>query len=368
MKSENKVRSSNLELLRIVSMILIVLHHYAYNNFTFTSDITLNKLIIQILLIGGKIGVNCFILITGYFMINSKFKIKKLLKILLQVLTYSITFLIFAIIFSMQLDIKMIVKSLLPIIYSQYWFITVYVIIYVFSNYINDFINVLNEKRLIKLILLLILMQVIIPTFTITDFEFSNVIWFMTLYIIGAYIRKFPNKWIDNIKINKIITVLSIMIVAFSIIVLNILAQKIQAISQFTTYFTSMNSIFIVMASVSLFLVFRNMKIKNSNFINNIATTMFGVYLIHTNIFMREFIWIDIFKVNTYLNANTFALILNIILSVTAVFIVCIVIDLIRQKLIEPLEIKVVQLLYKKFLPIIKRNTFINKCVNYINN
>ena len=75
-----KIRSTNLEVLRIVSMILILLHHFYDNNIILDyQNITIHQLIVQILSVGGKIGVNCFMLITGYFMIESKFKIKKLL-------------------------------------------------------------------------------------------------------------------------------------------------------------------------------------------------------------------------------------------------------------------------------------------------
>lgn len=76
MKNSLKIRNSNLELLRIVSMILIIMHHYAvHGGFDLlNTELDLNRIWIQILSIGGKIGVNCFVLITGYFMINSKFK------------------------------------------------------------------------------------------------------------------------------------------------------------------------------------------------------------------------------------------------------------------------------------------------------
>ena len=45
---------------------------------TFDNGITINKMIIQFLSIGGEIGVNCFILISGYFLVDSQFKTKKL--------------------------------------------------------------------------------------------------------------------------------------------------------------------------------------------------------------------------------------------------------------------------------------------------
>lgn len=49
-------RKSNLELLRIFSIFLILLHHFYYNNFNFDyPNLTLNQFIVQLLSCGGKI-------------------------------------------------------------------------------------------------------------------------------------------------------------------------------------------------------------------------------------------------------------------------------------------------------------------------
>ncbi len=95
--NNNKFRQSNIELLRIIAMFLIIAHHYAiHSGFNFsTTAITINRLWVQFLQIGGKIGVNVFILIFGYFLIYSKtIKTTKILKLWGTVLFYSYTFLI----------------------------------------------------------------------------------------------------------------------------------------------------------------------------------------------------------------------------------------------------------------------------------
>lgn len=78
---KKKQRNSNLELLRIISMFLIVLGHFAWQtNWSVNNDTSLIRLgAIHCLWIGGKLGVNLFILISGYFLINSKFKLKSFL-------------------------------------------------------------------------------------------------------------------------------------------------------------------------------------------------------------------------------------------------------------------------------------------------
>ena len=82
-------RESNIELLRIVSTLFIFVYHYMIAGaisevYVYTN----NKIVALFLSTEGQVGVNIFFLITGYFMINSKFKIRKLLKLFLQVFFY----------------------------------------------------------------------------------------------------------------------------------------------------------------------------------------------------------------------------------------------------------------------------------------
>ena len=76
-------RQSNIELLRIITMIMIVAHHFSvHGNFDFPiNTVTINRLWIQFIQIGGKIGVDVFVLISGYFLITAdSLKINKAIK------------------------------------------------------------------------------------------------------------------------------------------------------------------------------------------------------------------------------------------------------------------------------------------------
>ncbi len=67
-KNKNE-RQSNFEILRIFAMMIIILFHYVYNGgFNLeTSRFCLNKCVLRTLGFGGKLGVELFVLITGYF-------------------------------------------------------------------------------------------------------------------------------------------------------------------------------------------------------------------------------------------------------------------------------------------------------------
>ena len=115
-EKKGKSRLSNFELLRIISMILIVINHYVVSSGVLDLEFNINRVILQLFGIGGKIGVTLFVLISGYFLIDSKFKMRKLLKIILETLFYSVSiyFLLWA--FQKQkFSIKGMIKVFLPI-------------------------------------------------------------------------------------------------------------------------------------------------------------------------------------------------------------------------------------------------------------
>ena len=67
-----KNRNSNLELYRIIVMLLIVAHHFVVNSgvidVMYEHPLSSNSTFLFLFGAWGKTGINCFMLITGYFM------------------------------------------------------------------------------------------------------------------------------------------------------------------------------------------------------------------------------------------------------------------------------------------------------------
>ena len=74
-------RESNIELYRIVLMLLIIAHHYVVNSglldVIYNNQLSANSIFWSIFGAWGKVGINCFLLITGYYMCTSKITLKK---------------------------------------------------------------------------------------------------------------------------------------------------------------------------------------------------------------------------------------------------------------------------------------------------
>jgi len=329
-------RHSNIEILRILSMILIIMHHYSvHGGFVLEpSMISLNKIIVQFLSAGGKLGVNCFILITGYFLIKSSFKFEKLVKLLFSVFAYSASiYTIFVIYGLIDFNLKQAVKSFFPILFNQYWFATSYVLLYIFSPYLNIFINALDKRKHLNLIILLIILWSVIPTFTTAELEFSTLGWFATLYIIAAYIRLYPNNWFGKSKENIYISISTYALILLSIICFNIIGIIISLFGSHATYLMGINKLPLLFCAITLFLGFKNININNHKSINVVASSMFGVYLIHDNNLIRYLLWIDVFKNSSYYVSPY--LIIHAMIVIFIVFSICVVIDQIKYIFIE---------------------------------
>lgn len=355
LKVSNK-RQSNIELLRIIAMILIVAHHFSvHGGFVFSaSEVTLNKLWIQFIQIGGKIGVNIFVLISGYFLINVKStKISKILKLWIQIFTYSVAlYIIFLVAEIEQFGIKKTINHIFPITFSEWWFASTYFVLYLIFPYLNKLLISLDKKTYQKLIVLTTICWCLIPTIFNTSYQSNNLIWFMYLYSIAGYIKlHITNNKISSKK-SIIIALILIAVIFLSAVVCDFIGIKIPYIRKYTTIFFGMQKLPLMLASLFLFVGFLKINIKSNKVINTIATATFGVYLIHDNNYVRKFLWKNVFK-NTIFSNNVF-LIPYSIGVIIFVFLTCTLIELFRIHILEKHYIKYIDNISK----------YINKCIN----
>ena len=94
------------------------------------------------------------------------------------------------------------------------------------------------------------------------------------------------------------------------------------------------NKLFALLPAVATFLFFKNLHLPYCKVINIISATTFGVLLLHANSdTMRQWLWKDVLNnVGMY---NSKWLVVHAIGSVMAVYVICVLIDLIRINLIE---------------------------------
>lgn len=337
-----KERSSNFELYRIIVMLLIVAHHYVVNSGLMQvmqeDPLSSNSLFYYLFGAWGKTGINCFVLITGYFMCTSNITLRKFLKLYLWIVTYNV---IFKIIFVATGYTQITPKSILLFtpflnIHSNS-FTSAFMVWWLFIPFLNVLVNNLTRKSHLTLLILTFVVFSIYPFMPFLQIQINPICWFSTLYIVASYIRKYPEA-IPHESSTRLwgwTSILLIIIGLFSVYAL--LWKGVHIGSSVSPYYMISDSqqplaLFI---AVSTFLWFKNLKIKNSKIINTIAASSFGVLLIHANSdTMRNWLWKDTIDCVGHYDIPYYWI--YAIGCVLLIYIICTAIDYIRIKTIEP--------------------------------
>lgn len=338
-------RQSNLELLRILAMFLIVAHHFAVHGGgqALISTFTFNHFWTEILSMGGKVGVNLFVLITGYFCIRSIPKFSSIVLLWVSTLFYSLIIYLIFVSLGKSFSIFEFLKVLCPFTSNRYWFITCYVALIFITPFINLGIKNLNRKQYISLLLLIVFLWSLIPSVLIhpslagNKWYFSSLGWFVFLYLTAGFVRLYFSENIFTIKSKYIYLVLAF---GITITILWIAFCNYQySLGNHSwnkwRYFSEMNNIATLAISISIFTIFLRLKIQYSVSINLVASTMLGVYLIHDNNFVRPWLWRNFWNVQEHLSLSHTHYVIWSIAVILATFAVCIGIELLRQKLFQ---------------------------------
>lgn len=336
-------RNVGIEILRIICMYMVVMLHCLSFTGILWQNRTLSLSTSSVWLLEGLcfVAVNCYVLISSYFLINKKFNFKRLLKIYVQVYFYSLLILfLFAFVLNYNLSKSDILHAFVPVLYKNYWFVTIYIFLCIFSPFLNIFINSLNKRQYKTLIL------IILFSFSVWPFIFQNetnlqfggaysIVWFICLYFISGYLKLHFD--IKNYSQKVYISGYFISVLIYFILFMFFLIFKNKYFSP--DLFYSYNFIFVLFASVFLFLYFLNINIKNkiiTKIILFVAPLTFGVYLIHENPLVRTKLWDFISKV--FVGCSNKKILIYAILISLIIFAFCVLIDLIRSILFKPIN------------------------------
>lgn len=345
-------RTSNFELLRILTMLFIIAHHYVVNSgiaekITSANAIQWNSLFALVFGWGGKTGINCFMLITGYFMCRSDINLKKFLRVFLLIEFYGIVFYcIFVCTGYGSFTLKTFITTICPIYDIGYGFGSSYLIFFLFIPYLNLLVKNMDEKQHRYLIALCLLVGTVLQSFLKAPPSFTYVGWFMVLYFIASYIRSFSdgeyaNKWLpkdmfDRQKIWGILMAFSLL-TSWCSVIAGAIIYHLMGVNFIYAFVADCNKILAVSTSICIFVFFKNLDIGHSKGINTIAKSTFSVLLIHANSdTMRKWLWGDVFdNVGAYQLGKTHIgyFVIHAFGSVIITYCICTMIDMIRIKI-----------------------------------
>ncbi len=335
-------RCSNFELLRIISMVMIIVSHYSVHNGVPNVSLPLgfNRFALEFANL-GKIGVVIFMLISGYFLGKSEksLKISRLLKTVLQVLFYSVAiFVVFLLLHKTEPSFGNIQQTFLPITFKAYWFVTAYMMIYIFHPFINKFLRTLSRRSYLIFIYMGCFFFLIIRTITKQDLYMGEVGAFLLYYAIGNYFRVYKDNFFAKKKHSIIVLIASVISVVITIIAMDLIGtwRNNPEIGGHSSFLLTMNGSFAAMIiAVCIFALVGSAKQFTSKTVNLLASVTFGIYLIHDNNLVRSVIWSDIFHNANFVNSKW--LLPHMFGTIVAVFVVCGLVEFIRKNTLERL-------------------------------
>lgn len=354
MPTDSSKRQSNLELLRIISMIMIIALHFlghggvlehalpdsrAYYFYWFLEALSF-------------VSVNVFVLLGAYFLCETSFNSKRIMNIWATVLFYSVGIFILILLFRRPENVLLsLYQAFTPVFSNQYWFATKYIGVLLFSPFMNILIRQLSRKAHLALLVISILLFAVIPfLFPLSEvMKVSNgfgLVWFVTLYFTGAYLRKYSSAGIPRLAS------LPAYIIACSVLPVSLFV--IRKISKYMmdmggilpidlkitdTFLYEYNSFFVYLGSIFLFLFFLRVRVpkRMGKVIHFFAPLSFGVYLIHDNYLIRPLLW-EKLAIWQYVG-NPFILVVIMILTTTGIYVIASLVECLRLFLFRILHI-----------------------------
>ena len=301
-------RNSAIEILRILSILGVVILHYNNINFgqgfTYVNVNSVNSIVMHFLECISIISVNIFILISGYFLINSgKRSFVKPIRLIVQSLLFVTAFYVITIIEDKSV---FSFSSLIRFIPSTLWYLSVYIALYLISPFVNKMINSITQDNRRFLLLLLTFLFSVESTFvdlltsasgksydylSFISSSGSNggysIVNFILLYIIGALIR------MNEESLSKI-----------SIIRL-LLYYLITLLTNFTLYLLisdcalNYSNTLVIAQSVLIFMITLRIRMKDNRIVNQLSKATFTAYIIH--IYLLKY-----FDIPAYVNRHLF--------------------------------------------------------------
>lgn len=331
-------RSISVDILKGIAMLLIVLHHgFLYGFFELKPALPYIEYYVPVGIFDSILGpaVDVFVLITGYFLINSDAGRKGLSKafskginLWIEVFFYSVGIAIIMLLLH-RTTISEAWKFLFPLKKDVYWFMSCYIPLLLLSPFLSKLALSLNNKQYLILLFTILIFTTIIQLPCING-GFS-LYWFIALFFIGGYVRLYLTA---STKTSLFVLIASCMLLS----AIQISKMMIRQSYMYVGYFGFYSGILSITIAVCTLIIFANNSIQRTHitgFFASFAPLTLGIYAIHEHPLLRPF-WPDVID---YIYIDSLPFIVNWLIIGIIVFLVCAGIDFIRKYIFRLLHI-----------------------------
>lgn len=291
-----KERESNMELLRIISMVFVLVSHASYTSLGSPTQTDISTSLDSVFLRAlsesfSKVCVNAFILISGWYGIRVR-------RIRFAELISQVLFISIILYFVMRsLGLTRIISmnewiDLLLFKHLGYWFVRAYIILYLFAPILNKFVENVDKNKLMTFLIAFYSVQFVYGFYHYGGWYAGGYspLSFIGLYFIARYMRLYPNKYT---QFNKFIDLLLYVIISVFTVICSLSLAYFLGKGGMVLFLYS--SPLVILSSVFFFLFFTKLSFQ-SQFINWISVSCFSVYLVHTSPYIFKNYYIDVIR------------------------------------------------------------------------
>ena len=230
------------------------------------------------------VGVNVFVLISGYFGI--RLRIKGIVSLLFQATFYTVGIYLSLTMLGIEpFQSGELRSALMPLDRSKEWFLPTYLSLMIFAPLLNAFVQKQSERGLRHYLIFFFVLSTLLGLLSdqLGVKDGYSLFSFAGIYLLGRYFRLHP-EGVERYKTSTFVAVYLGLSFAQSLALFAYGYTSGQSIvaSALTYKFLSYASPLNILTATALFLAFSRLKLQ-SRAINWIASSTFAVYLIHCN-------------------------------------------------------------------------------------
>jgi len=329
-----KTRDSNMELLRIVAMLLVMMTHASYRALPKpTPEGIADDPVSMFLQIAVEsftvIAVDVFVMLSGWYGIRLRWN--RLAELLFQVFFFGLLCVGIDYLVTGTMPQKAIL-SLFMLNENDYWFVKAYLALYLLSPVLNAFIQTATRRQFLLTLIALFTFQ------WVFGWVFEATSWlragyslpsFMCLYLLARYMNVYRPRFTQLSRKSDFLIYLTIC--SFVAIAFFLLKQHLNLGGVLLFY----NSPTTIAAATFLLLFFSKLSFQ-SRLINWLAVSALSIYLTHSNSYLGNYydhyirLWHD--------NESRPTFILYAVSLIVSVFLCSILIDKVRLIIWRPIQ------------------------------
>lgn len=352
-----KKRMANLELLRCVAMMMVVVLHYLGKG-GLLPDLTGKSLgsagmaawLMESFCI---VAVNVYMFISGYFLCTSHFKLSRLITLWLQLWLYSVTFgvlgVLTGVVTETTVDTHYFLTLFFPVSMGHYWFMTAYIFLYLLLPFAGTAVRKMTKQQMqlavVILLLIFCVLKSVLPFRLEMDAKGYDCLWYLCVFMAAAYIRRFGLPLLEKKGRGLLLYIVCGLLAFGGTLTLREVYLRTGRLGRIVDICLEYNHIFAFLAALGLFMAFCRLRVnkKISGVINKIAPYTLGVYLLHENLGLRYAWqnWLGAEKVRVYSKGgieSVLVLIFGTLAAVVCVFVCGILVDMARAGLMKGLH------------------------------